>query len=383
MITRLLSGIAVLDFTSIGPGPRCARLLADHGARVVRVVPARSAPQIDVPSWIYSGGREIWEIGVDLKDPRGIEVIHSMLPRFDVALEAFRPGVADRLGIGYDALRHVRPNLVYASVSGFGRTGRYSNWAAHDLNWLGLGGYLALSGMDADGLPALPGSTIADGAGGWAATSAILAALVRRGLTGEGGHVDVSVIDAVLRQTYVHVDQYLATRRAPAAGVDELNGGSAHYGVYRCGDGGCVTVAAIEPKFFANLCRLLDLEHLVPHQHDAARQQEIREAFAERFAGRSRDEWVEILGPGDACVGPVFSVEEVAERYLTDRALVWDVRQGACGRVEQVAPILLGGEPPDRAEIELPHPTSTAELLTELGVAPPTAQELITAGVLR
>lgn len=386
MNDRLLDGISVLDLTAMGPGPRCARILADHGARVVQVVPSRLRPQIELPDWLYSWSREVDRIGVDLKDGRGVELVASIAVRVDAVVESFRPGVAARLGLGYEALRRRRDDVVYASVSGYGQSGPYASWAAHDLNWLGVCGYLSLTGRDADGLPALPGSPIADGAGGWAAATAVIAALLRRARTGQGAHLDVAVVEAVLRQTYVHVDQFLATGTGPAQGDDQLLGGRAFYAVYRCGDGRDVTVAAVEPKFFANLCRLLELEELAGAQHDPDRQPEIRAAFARRFATRSRDEWVALLGPADTCVAPVNSIDEVStDRHLIARDAVWTVARADGGSVAQVAPILVGGSRPPADEVTVHNRarTSTAGLLHELGLADDTTAGLADEGVLR
>jgi len=235
-------------------------------------------------------------------------------------------------------------------------------------------------------LPALPGSPIADGAGGWAAATAVLAALLRRTRTGEGAHLDVAVVEAVLRQTYVHVDQFLATGSGPAQGDDQLLGGRAFYSVYRCGDGRDVTVAAVEPKFFANLCRLLDLEEFAGAQHDPDRQPEIRAAFADRFGTRSRDEWVAVLGPADTCVAPVNSIDEVAtDRHLMARDAVWSVAHHDGRPVTQVAPILVGGSrpPTDTVTLHDRSTTSTAGLLEDLELQSAMTATLAAEGVLR
>ncbi len=178
-------------------------------------------------------------------------------------LESFRPGVVDRLGIGYDDVRAVNPAIVYCSTSGYGQTGPYATRAGHDINYLGLGGYLDCSERGPGNKPPLPGATVADAAGGgMQAAMAILAALVRRASTGEGAYLDVSIADGVLSLMALAVDEYLATGVVPGPGHSILTGRYACYDTYRCADDGWVAVGAIEPHFYANLCRAAGLRAL-------------------------------------------------------------------------------------------------------------------------
>jgi alpha-methylacyl-CoA racemase len=312
----LLDGVTVLDLASVGPAARTSRWLADYGARVVKVgpTPKQGGVQIVPPFYAYAGHRDMQRALFDLKADAGRGAFLRLAAGADVVIESFRPGVVDRLGIGYDAVRARNPGVVYCSTTGYGQDGPYSQWAGHDINYLALGGYLDCTGRDADGGPALPGATIGDGAGGGMhAVIAILAALVHRAANGEGAYLDVSVADGVLSLMSLHLDEHLATGAIPGPRHDLLTGRFACYDVYPCRDGKWLAVGAIEPAFYANLCRALGCEQWLEHQRDDAVQDRIRTDFRAAFAARDRDDWVAELGPADTCVAPVASVPEVVD----------------------------------------------------------------------
>jgi alpha-methylacyl-CoA racemase len=368
----MLDGVTVLDLSSVGPAARTSRWLADYGARVVKVgpPPKQSGVQIVPPFYAYSGHRGMERVLLDLKAPAGRDAFLRLAERADVMIESFRPGVVDRLGIGDADVRKVNPGIVYCSTSGYGQTGPRSQWAGHDINYLAVGGYLDCSGRNAEGGPALPGATIGDAAGGgMQAVIAILAALVRRQTTGEGATLDVSVADGVVALMSLYVDEYFATGEIPAPGHNILTGRYACYDVYRCADDGWVAVGAIEPHFFANLCRALDCEQWLAHQTDDAVQDEMRGDFRAAFARRTRDEWVAELGPADTCVSEVASVPElVTEPHLRARNVFVHATSATRGEFEQVGWVLAGM---DRAQ---PTPeardatvTDTEALLGEAG----------------
>ena len=371
----MLDGITVLDLASVGPAARTSRWLADYGARVVKVgpPPKQSGVQIVPPFYAYSGHRGMERVLLDLKSDAGRDVFLRLAARADVVIESFRPGVVDRLGIGAAALRAVNPGIVYCSTSGYGQTGPRAQWAGHDLNYLAVGGYLDCSGRDAQGGPALPGATIGDAAGGgMQAVIAILAALVRRAATGEGATLDVSVADGVLALMSLYVDEFFATGEVPGPRHNILTGRYACYDVYRCFDDHWVAVAAIEPHFYANLCRALGCEQWLAHQTDDAAQDAIRADFRAAFARRPRDEWVAMLGPADTCVSEVASVPEVVrDEHFRDRHAFVAAESATDGQFEQVGWVLAGM---DRAQ---PGPvvrdatiTDTDALLGEAGYSP-------------
>ena len=333
--TAALDGITVLDLSTVGPGPRCTRILADYGAKVVKIGAPKAGLQIEPAKWAYGGGRGWTHTRIDLKAPEGKAEFLSLARSADVVLESYRPGVVARLGIGYDAVRAVNPAIVYCSTSGYGQSGPASKWAGHDLNYLGLGGYLAMSGRRADGGPALPGATIADSAaGGMHAALAIMAALLRRTKTGRGEFLDVAVADGVLSLMSLTIDQHLATGAEMAPGRDLLSGRYACYDVYCARDDKWIAVGAIEPHFWANLCKALGCEQWIAHQTDDAVQDQVRADLRAAFATRDRDAWVAALAPADTCVSPVYEVSE----------LVRDPHFAARGAFTngQVAPVLAG-----------------------------------------
>lgn len=367
-----LCGARVLDLASVGPAARASRILADYGADVVKVgaVPRAGATQIIPPHYAYSGNRGMRRAAFDLKSDDGREAFLKLADRADVVIESFRPGVAARLGIGPGDLLARNPQLVYCSTSGFGQYGPRSQWAGHDLNYLAVGGFLDCSSRRGDGRPALPGATVADiAAGGMQAAMSIMAALLERHRTGTGQHLDVSIADGVLAMMSLYADEYLATGVEPGPGHYILTGRYACYEIYECGDGRFISVGAIEPQFWANLCRLLEVEQWTASQTDDSVQDQIRADLAERFATRGRDEWVALLGPADCCVAPVNSVAEaVLDEQFVARNSVVDAEHPRAGAFRQLAPIWAGTEPIDGvAAIPDGELSDAATLLAEAG----------------
>ena len=377
----------MIDLAPVGPAARATRLLADYGADVIKVgpVPRHAAVAVVPPAYAYSGYRGMRRALFDLKSDEGRDAFLGLTRDADVVVESFRPGVADRLGIGYEAVRALNERVVYCSTSGYGQTGPRRQWAGHDLNYLAVSGYVHCSGRDADGIPALPGATVADiAAGGMHAAMAMLAALVRRERTGGGEYLDVSVADGAIGMMSLYADEHLATGAEPGPGHYILTGRYACYGVYACADGRHLSVAAIEHVFWANLCRELGLERYIDAQTDDVAQDEIRDAIAAVLASADRDEWVRRLGPADCCVAPVNSVSEaVADEQYRDRGVVVKAEHPTEGTIEQIAPVWAGAEPAG-SPCELPDLalTHTAELLAEAGYDESRIAEMAAAGVI-
>ena len=339
----LLDGITVLDLSTVGPAARASRWLADYGARVVKVG-APAGLQIEPPFYAYSAHRGMERVGIDLKSGAGMSEFLSLVDAADVVIESFRPGVVARLGIGYDDLKARKPSIVYCSTSGYGQDGPRAQWAGHDLNYLAIGGFLDVSGRGPDMRPPIPGATVADSAGGGMhAVMSILAALVHRERTGEGTYLDVSAAEGVLALMALAVDEYLAVDVVPGPRHGMLTGRYACYDIYGCADGQWLSVAAIEPRFWANLCRLLGLEKWADHQTDDEVQDDIRADLGKVFRTRPRDEWVAELGPADTCVAPVLSVAEVVNdsQYAARGAFV-DATDDEHGTFRQVGYVLAG-----------------------------------------
>jgi alpha-methylacyl-CoA racemase len=356
-----LDGITVLDLSTVGPATRCSRLLADYGARVVKVV----APRFELAFHAYSGHRGMQRAAIDLRSEGGRSAFLRLATGAGVVLESFRPGVVDRLGVGYEAVKAVNPSVVYCSTTGYGQG---SQRAGHDLNYLAAGGFLHTTervtpdvlggtpGTGGSGQPALPGATVADiAAGGMHAAVAILAALVK----GEGAYLDVSVTDGVAWMMSLYIDEYLATGDMPGPGHSILTGRYACYGIYGTRDGKWLAVGAIEPAFWANLCRALGLERWIDRQNDDAAQNAIRADLAAAFAARDRDDWVAELADADTCVSPVLDIPEVAAAVDTVEA-----KDPEHGTFRQLGPVLAGS--PRQAVYELPV-VDTEAVLAEAG----------------
>jgi len=382
-----LEGVRVLDFASVGPAARASRMLADYGADVVKIgpTPKDGAVQIVPPFYAYSGHRGMQRALIDLKADEGKAAFLRLAESADVVIESFRPGVVDRLGIGFEDVQAVNPRIVYCSTSGYGQTGAYRDWAAHDVNYLALGGFLDCTGRQADGRPPLPGATVADiAAGGMQATMAIMAALLRRERTGQGEYLDVSIADGVMAMMSLYVDEYLATGSEPGPGHYILTGRYACYDVYTCADDRYLSVGAIEPQFWRNLCTELDLEQYTAHQMDDDLQDEIRDAFAQRFRTRTRDEWAAQLGPADCCVAPVQTVAEaVADPHYVERGVVADAVHAVEGAFRQAAPIWAGTTDPDGPyRVRQATVTDTDELLAAVGYDADAVRTLREEGVI-
>ena len=337
----LLDGVTVLDLSSVGPGARCTATLRDLGAELIKVIAPADAGRVEVETWAYGGPIGTRTAGLDLKSADGRSEFVRLAADADVVVESFRPGVADRLGVGYEACRTANPRIVYAAVTGYGQDGPYAQWAGHDLNYLAVAGYLGTSGRREDGGPCLPGATIADAAGGGLhAALSIVAALFRRERTGEGTFLDVSTAEGVLHLMSLFVDEFLATGKETTPGNSLLTGRYACYDVYECADGQWVSVAAIEERFFANLCAEIGRADLVSGQYDDDRQEEIRRALREAFRGQARDAWVRNLASKDTCVAPVLTVPDVvADQHLNARSAFTETGHG-----RRVARLLAGAD---------------------------------------
>jgi alpha-methylacyl-CoA racemase len=322
-------------------------------------VPAAGAVQITPPVYAYSGSRGMQRVRINLKSDDGREAFLRLATASDVVIESFRPGVVDKLGIGYDDVTAANPSIVYCSTSGFGQTGPSSQQAGHDVNYLALGGYLHCSERAPGGKPPLPGATVADAAGGgMQAVMAVMAALVRRGRTGEGAFLDVSIAEGVLSLMSLYIDEYLAIGTEPGPGHYILTGRYACYDTYECSDGRWVAVGAIEPAFFRNLCHRLGCQQWSDHQLDDEAQDKIRRDFADAFASRTRDEWVDELAAHDTCVAPIHTVPElVDDPQFEARRTIIEATMADGERVRQLGPLLAGTGP--SASFVLPDPATT------------------------
>lgn len=372
-----LEGVTVLDLTRLLPGNYGTLLLADLGADVVKVEePGRgdyirwTPPMVDGEGATHRAlNRNKRSVTLNLKTPEGVDLLSRLAERADALVESFRPGVMDRLGVGYQALSAANPRLVYCAITGYGQDGPYRGRVGHDINYTGYAGLLHATGTP-DGPPVLPAVQVGDFGGGMAAALGTSAALLEAARTGRGRFVDVSMLDVVWSWLGVLIAWFAATGEPPPRGGMPLTGGLACYRVYRARDGKYLAVGALEPQFWGALCEALGLGDLVDLQYDPARQEEVAARVQEVLATRGRDEWVAALGHLETCVGPINDVAEaLADPQVAHRGLAVD----AGGRPAGPGPALRFAHQDRREVAPTPAPAlgqHTDEVLASLGLSP-------------
>jgi crotonobetainyl-CoA:carnitine CoA-transferase CaiB-like acyl-CoA transferase len=334
-----LSGVRILDLSQLAPGPYCTMLLGDLGADVLVIENVRDAPSDGERRTAahFALQRNKRSMRLNLKHPDGLKVFRALARDADVVVEGFRPGVVDRLGVGYDALRAENPRLVYCSISGYGQDGPYSQMAGHDLNYAAIAGVLGMTGRPGQP-PAIPMNFLADYAGGsLMAAFSITAALFARERSGVGQYVDIAMSDGAMSLATKLAGQYEEKGVSPRPGVHRINGLMPYYDVYRCKDGGYLAVGPLEAKFYANLCRALALPQFESFQHDESKHDEIRAAFEQRFLEKPRDAWFAELRDAEACVTPVYSIEEaMRDPHNVHRRMAADVDNDEFGALNEI-----------------------------------------------
>jgi len=330
-----LAGLKVIEMASIGPGPMCAMLLADLGAEVLRI--DRTEPGglgVPLPPRYDVTGRNRRSVALDIKQAAGREAALRLIARADVLIEGWRPGVAERLGLGPADCQARNPGLVYGRMTGFGQDGPLAQAAGHDINYIALTG--ALHAIGASGKPAPPLNLVGDyGGGALYLAFGLMAAIFERGRSGRGQVVDAAMVDGASSLMAIFHGLLAAGQWDPAQrAANLLDGGAPFYDTYATADGRHVALGALEPKFFAELARRIGLpEHFVKRQYDRRAWPEMREAIAALIGERTRDEWCALLEGTDACFAPVLSLAEVAQhRHARERGAfieVDGVRQNA------------------------------------------------------
>ena len=375
-----LDGIRILDLTRLLPGPFCTMLLGDLGADVVKIEEPRGGDPArhSVGGLFLQVNRNKRSLTLDLKTPEGHAVFLQLVERADVVVEGFRPGVMDRLGLGYPTLDQRNPRLIYASLSGFGQSGPYRDRPGHDLNYLALAGVLGYN-VGADGQPVPPAVQVADLGGGSLAAIAILAAVVGRQQTGRGQSVDVSLFASAVAWLPTLIAPLFGTGTALAPGEPILAGGLPQYGVYATSDGRWVTLGALEPKFLSNFFEAVGRADLVRVRDGKTLRQELSAIFA----SRTRAEWEECLRDVDTCFAPVNTLEETLEDpHVRATGMFPSVDHPRLGALRQVgSPFAFSATP---ATIRRPTPElgeHTGELLAELGLSEAAIRGLAERGV--
>jgi crotonobetainyl-CoA:carnitine CoA-transferase CaiB-like acyl-CoA transferase len=390
---KALGGYRVLDLSRLLPGPYCTMLLGDLGADVIKVEdvqtgdPSRwNQPRLGDQSIRFRQlNRNKRSIAIDLKSREGREVFFKLAATADVVLEQFRPGVVDRLGVGFDNVSRINPRIVYCSLTGYGQTGPYRDRAGHDLNYVGLAGALGLT-VGVSGPPAIPGVQIADIAGGMIAAFVILAALLARQSNGRGQYIDVSMFDVVVSMLPVPAANEFAGSPIGIGGRYILTGAYPFYNVYETSDGGFMTLGALEPKFWENFCRTVCREDLISRQFDdGERREDLFREMREIFKSRSRSEWVGIMKTADCCCEPVLSMaESFAHPQTVTRELILEVEQEGGRQSSQLGfGYKLSDTPPTVVSRSPALGEHTGQLLEEIGYTPEERADLKSSGIVR
>ena len=379
-----LEGIRVLDLSMFLPGPHLSMMMADHGADVIKVEPPAGEPVRNV-GYRTADGVSVWfrnthrgkrSIALDLKTDAGREALLKLAESADVFIEAFRPGVIDRLGVGYEAVAARNPGIVYASIAAFGQTGPEVQRPAHDYAVQALAGTASLN-LGADGEPTNSGMPVSDMAASLMTLSAILMALLRRQSTGRGDYIDMSMHDATMAWLPNVTGPVFAEDRAPVVKDERSWGGYAFFRAYRTADGRHVALGGVEHKFVINLLTTLERPDLIEPAcgPPGPGQQPVKDFLAETFARRTRDEWEEWFEGRDVCFAPVLDLHEAFHRpQVAAREML--VRDGD-GNLHIGLPIKFRDEPGrlDPAVPELGE--HTREILRETGIDETTIAEVV------
>ncbi len=390
-MSKPLQGIRVLDLSRLLPGPFCSLILADLGAEIIKVEDpaggdyARWLPPLKNETGIYflALNRNKKSITLNLRVSKGVELFKKLAQTADIVLEGFRPGVLDRLGIGYPILEKLNPKIIFCSITGYGQKGPHSALAGHDLNYIALSGVLGLTGKTPDDI-AIPGAQIADvGGGSLFGAVTLLAALIERQKNGKGRHLDISMTDGAFSFLTMHLVRYLMEQQSLRPARLPLNGAWPCYRPYKTKDGKFVALGAIEPKFWEQFCKAVEREDLksegyseVPH---------ILSEVEKIFAQKTREEWVKLGARFDFCCTPVYQDEEIVQNpHVKARNLIFELEHPTEGKIPQIRMPFNFSDPSIKRR-DSPPPAlgeHNQEILKGLGLSPQEVTDLKKEGVL-
>jgi crotonobetainyl-CoA:carnitine CoA-transferase CaiB-like acyl-CoA transferase len=374
-----LEGIRVLDLTRLLPGPYCSLLLADYGADVIKVEDPKSGdysrwyePKVsdDQSAMFISLNRNKRSITLDLKDEKDKEAFISLIKTADVLIESFRPGVMDRLGLGFEELKVHNPKLIYCAITGYGQSGPYAKEAGHDINFLSYAGLLHLQGAPNE-KPLIPSVQIGDiGGGALMAAIGILLAIIDAKKSNTSQFVDISMLDGALSWMHTILPNYWTSGEMPNRGELTLNGGKACYEIYRTKDNRYISVGALEYKFWKNFCKVIGKEELIekldePQEQQRLMKQEVQAAIHQK----TLEEWLELFEGIDACVSPVLTPEELADHpQIKHRQMIEDITHPNVGVIKQIGnPIKLSNSTVRTRRYAPGLGEHTKEILNDLG----------------
>ncbi len=387
-----LTSLKVLDFSTLLPGPFATMFLADMGADVLRIE-APNRPDIVAlqPPFIADSkisaahatlNRSKRSMLLNLKHPQGPDIVKRLVREhgYDIVIDQFRPGVLDRLGVGYETLRAENPRLIYCAITGYGQTGPMAPRAGHDMNYMALSGLMSYSGQDG---PHPHAMQVADvGGGSFMALTGLLAAVIHRQQTGEGQFIDVAMLDGAMVWNAAVGAEYLAGGPLPTYESSLLNGGS-HYYYYRTADGRYLSVSSLEPQFWQGFCEAIERPDLIERLTEPGpAMRAVRDEIADVIATRTLTAWQEVFSQYDVCVEPVLTLDETVENpQTTARGMVVEV-PGPHGSVRQFAnPIKFSATPPEYRHYGVQAGQHTDEVLAEMGYGAAEIQGLREAGV--
>ena len=387
-MTSPLSSIKILDFSTLLPGPFATMILADMGADILWVDNVKS--KIDQEDSKTASireylGRSKRSIALNLKKPEAVDIIKRLVDEYDIIVEQFRPGVMKRLGLDYKTIFKINPRIIYCSITGYGQTGPYKDRAGHDINYLATAGVSSHSGRKNNG-PILSGVQIADIAGGsLPAVSGILAAVIQRIQTGEGQYIDISMTDGSFALNTIHGAEYLSGGSEPKLESTILNGGS-YYDYYQTKDGRYFSVGSLEPKFFQQLCKVLEKTGYIKTESDLQSQdtEELKFQIASIFKQKNYEDWCIMFSAIDACVEPVLTfTEAVHNPQLKSRKMIVDVPADNGSYKKQIGnPVKFSLSETDYRHIGVQPGTHSKEILLEIGFTEPELKILFDQGIV-
>ncbi|WP_209122689.1 CaiB/BaiF CoA-transferase family protein [Alkalihalobacillus sp. BA299] len=377
-MTLPLENVRVLDLSRLLPGPFCTLTLADFGADVIKVEDPKVGdyarwyePQVKGQNQMFlSLNRNKRSVTLDLKSEKGKELFIQLVETSDILVESFRPGVMDRLGLGYETLKDINPKIIYCAITGYGQTGPYAQYPGHDLNYLSYAGLIDQQG-EQKGKPISAAVQIADiGGGAQMATNGILLALLERNNSGKGQFVDISMLDGSISWLQTLLPDYLASKHVPERGASPLNGGKACYEIYETRDHRYLSVGALEPKFWVEFCKTINKDDIIPLLDAPLEQQnKMKIEIQAIIQQKTLKEWTEIFDGVDACVAPVLNFDEVIENpQVVHRQLIKDIYDSNLGEIQQIGVPIKLSETPGEIRFQAPKlGEHNNEILAELG----------------
>ncbi|MGX9135135.1 CaiB/BaiF CoA transferase family protein [Rummeliibacillus sp. JY-2-4R] len=388
-----LSGVKVLDLSRLLPGPYCTLMMADYGAEVIKIEEPENGDYIRwrKPAIEGIGARHLTinrnkkSVELNLKTKAGKEIFKKMAANADVILESFRPGVMERLGLGYDEISKLNEGIVYCSLTGYGQTGPYRNLPGHDINYIGYSGILGLIG-EKGGKPVVPGVQIADiGGGALMALSGICMALFHKERTGKGQYIDISMMDGAVTWLYAAASDYFASGKIPERGNNRLDGNFAYYNVYETKDNKFLSVGASELKFWKRICELIGKPEWIDlHEGSDEVQEKLKKDLSQLFKQKNQQEWLDLLALEDTCVGPVNDINQIFnDPQIIERELFTQMNHPIAGMIKQIGfPIKFSQTP---GEIYSHSPIlgeHTEEILSELNYSKEMIDQMRLDGVI-